>query len=162
MSKLDNTLAQFNLVKEDLTPKAKRLMEKVEAIDEKVRMAKEIDEEESTEESREDYESLLEFLQDAEQDFQDELELIAKSKSAKAKEEEEKSKADADAKAKAEADEKAKKEADEKAKKEADEKARNQTPAPKEEKKKSGFGMFIIGAVVLIATAGVVNVMNKK
>jgi len=51
-------------------------------------------------------------------------------------------------------------EANAKAKTDAEELA-NKNEAPKEEKK-SGLGWFIFGAVVLVATAGVVNVMKNK
>jgi membrane protein involved in colicin uptake len=77
-------------------------------------------------------------------------------------------KADAESKAKDEADKKAKADADLKAKadaeakEEADKKAKEELNKPKPKEKKSGLGMFLLGAVVLIATAGVVNVMNKK
>ena len=62
---------------------------------------------------------------------------------------------EADKKAKSDAQKLAQEEADKKAKEEAE----NKKPEPK---KKSGLGMFILGAVVLVATAGVVNVMSKK
>jgi colicin import membrane protein len=62
---------------------------------------------------------------------------------------------EADKKAKSDAQKLAEEEADKKAKEEAE----NKKPEPK---KKSGLGMFILGAVVLVATAGVVNVMSKK
>lgn len=71
------------------------------------------------------------------------------------KEEEEKEKKDSEEKAKLEAQKLAQEEADKKAKEEAE----KNKPEPK---KKSGLGMFILGAVVLVATAGVVNVMSKK
>tara|TARA_R110000868_G_scaffold4085_7_gene24907 strand:- start:709 stop:1143 length:435 start_codon:yes stop_codon:yes gene_type:complete len=51
-------------------------------------------------------------------------------------------------------------EANAKAKTDAEELA-NKNETPKEEKK-SGLGWFILGAVVLVATAGVVNVMKNK
>jgi TolA-binding protein len=62
---------------------------------------------------------------------------------------------EADKKAKSDAQKLAEEEAAKKAKEEAE----NKKPEPK---KKSGLGMFILGAVVLVATAGVVNVMSKK
>jgi colicin import membrane protein len=62
---------------------------------------------------------------------------------------------EADKKAKSDAKKLTEEEADKKAKEEAE----NKKPEPK---KKSGLGMFILGAVVLVATAGVVNVMSKK
>jgi hypothetical protein len=36
------------------------------------------------------------------------------------------------------------------------------TPAPEEKKKGIGFGTFILGAFVLVATAGAVNMMRNK
>lgn len=71
-------------------------------------------------------------------------------------------KADAESKAKEEANKTAKSDAEAKAKEEADKKAKEEINLPKPKEKKSGLGMFLLGAVVLIATAGVVNVMNKK
>lgn len=142
MNKTDNTLAQLKLGENDLTPKAKRLISKIESIEDKVRMAKELLDEEKTEEAEEDYNSLLEFLQDSEEELNDELQSIVKEREKQSKE----------------AEEKAKKEKSD-AEKLAQEEAEKNVPQPK---KKSGFGMFILGAVVLIATAGVVNVMNKK
>lgn len=51
-------------------------------------------------------------------------------------------------------------EANAKAKTDAEELAKkNETP---KEEKKGGLGWFIFGAVVLVATAGVVNVMKNK
>jgi TolA-binding protein len=62
-----------------------------------------------------------------------------------------------------EADKKAKSDAQKLTEEEADKKAKEETENKKPEpKKKSGLGMFILGAVVLVATAGVVNVMSKK
>ena len=71
-------------------------------------------------------------------------------------------KSEADENAKKEADEKAQKDAEIKAKDEADKKAKELENQPKPQEKKSGLGMFLLGAVVLIATAGVVNVMKNK
>ena len=74
----------------------------------------------------------------------------------KNKEQNEKAKVEeANAKAKADAEAKAKADAEELAKK-------NENINPKKEEKKSGLGWFIFGAVVLVATAGVVNVMRNK
>jgi FKBP-type peptidyl-prolyl cis-trans isomerase len=128
------------------------MIEKIESLEEKVQMAKEINDEEKTEDSRQDYEDLLDFLQDAEQDFQDELKAIAEKKQ---NAEKEKAKVEqANAKAKTDAEAKTKADAEELAKK-------NESVNPKEEKK-GGLGWFIFGAVVLVATAGVVNVMRNK
>lgn len=145
MNKIDNTLAQNGLEVSDLTPKAKRFIEKIKSIEEKVEMAKELHEEENTDESLEDYESLVAFLNDAYEDFEDEIKIIAEAKSKN--EESKKVVEEADKKAKADAQ------------KLAQEEAEKNKPEPK---KKSGLGMFILGAVVLVATAGVVNVMSKK
>jgi len=67
-----------------------------------------------------------------------------------------------DKKYKNEADNKAKADGETKAKDEADKKAKEVENQPKPQEKKSGLGMFLLGAVVLIATAGVVNVMKNK
>jgi glutamyl/glutaminyl-tRNA synthetase len=153
MNKIDNTLAQNGLEVSDLTPKAKRFIEKIKSIEEKVEMAKELHEDENTDESREDYESLVEFMNDSFEDFEDEIKIISEAKSKN--EESKKVVEEADKKAKSDAQKLAQEEADKKAKEEAE----NKKPEPK---KKSGLGMFILGAVVLVATAGVVNVMSKK
>ena len=145
MNKIDNTLAQNGLEVSDLTPKAKRFIEKIKSIEEKVEMAKELHEDENTDESRDDNDSI--------EDFEDEIKIISEAKSKK--EESKKAVEEADKKAKSDAQKLAQEEADKKAKKEAE----NKKPEPK---KKSGLGMFILGAVVLVATAGVVNVMSKK
>lgn len=152
MSKIDNALANENLVANDLTPKAQRMIEKIESIEQKIQMAKEIDEEEKTVSSRQDYDDLLDFLQDSEEDFQDELKVISEQKQNAEKEKRKvqeanvKAKTDAEANAKASAEELQKKNAN----------------LPPKEEKKGGLGWFIFGAIVLVATAGVVNVMKNK
>lgn len=73
-------------------------------------------------------------------------------------EKEKKAKEESDAKAKEEADAKAKEESDAKAKAE-EEASKNK---PQEKKGGIGFGGFLIGAVVLIATAGAYNAFKNK
>jgi membrane protein involved in colicin uptake len=166
MDKIIKVLKQNKLKESMLSQEIQTSIENLENLI--VKHNAEVDELDNSEEVTEEQENHIEqqsqLIDSTEASIVSAIETFLEAKAdaeAKAKEEaEQKAKDEADKKAKEDADSKAK--ADSEAKEEADRKAKEELNKPKPKEKKSGLGMFLLGAVVLIATAGVVNVMNKK
>ena len=154
MDKIIKVLKRNNL---DETNLPKSINVKIDALETLIKKHNDevdvLDESENvTEEQEQHIQTQSELIDENEEVIVNEIlsfvEFKNKEKSEKAKVEE------ANAKAKSDAEGKTKADAEELAKK-------NESVNPKEEKK-SGLGWFIFGAVVLVATAGVVNVMKNK
>lgn len=151
MNAINQTLANIGCGITDLPKEFQDRINSVNKLESKVEEARKEYESNPTEEEKEKLDEIETFYEDFVLETCDMIETWDDDVKTKASEEAEK-------KAKNEAAKKAQEEAE--AKKKAEEEAANNKPA----EKKSGIGLggFILGAVVLIATAGAVNAFRNK
>lgn len=156
MKEIVKKLAQLGYEESDLPSSIATRIESLYSVSGKIKEAKVDFDANPTEEAAETLQDLEDYFNDYLQQTLEDIDLFdAKQKEKNAQLE---AKAKADAKAKEEADAKAKEESDAKAKAEK-EASKNK---PQEKKGGIGLGGFLIGAVVLIATAGAYNAFKNK